>query len=64
MSGGDGGEDGIFRGWWARRPLAVIFSSLVDDPDAPTAPAQFVEACRLLPYGENAATNDTQVGDE
>ncbi len=38
--------------WWARRPLAaaraVIFASLVDDPEAPHAPAEFVEACRTL----------------
>jgi putative DNA methylase len=38
--------------WWARRPLAaaraVIFASLVDDPEAPHAPAPYVEACRAL----------------
>lgn len=38
--------------WWARRPLAacraVIFASLVDDPDAPP---EFVQACRNLPRG-------------
>ncbi len=38
--------------WWARRPLAsvraVIFASLVDDPDDPNAPPAFVEACRAL----------------
>lgn len=49
--------------WWARRPLAacraVIFSSLVDDPDDPDAPPEFVEACRKLPRGKNAAENDT-----
>lgn len=49
--------------WWARRPLAacraVIFSSLVDDPDDPDAPPEFVEACRKLPRGKNAAANDT-----
>ena len=36
--------------WWARRPLAacraVIFASLVDDPDDPEASPEFVEACR------------------
>ncbi|HET6446809.1 MAG TPA: DUF1156 domain-containing protein, partial [candidate division Zixibacteria bacterium] len=36
--------------WWARRPLAacraVIFTSLVDDPDDPEAPLEFVEACK------------------
>jgi putative DNA methylase len=46
--------------WWARRPLAacraVIFSSLVDDPDAPP---EFVQACRNLPRSKNAAENDT-----
>ena len=39
--------------WWARRPLAaaraVIFTSVVDDPDDPNAPPAFVEACRRLP---------------
>jgi putative DNA methylase len=49
--------------WWARRPLAacraVIFTSLVDDPDDPEAPADFVAACRALPRGKNAAANDT-----
>jgi putative DNA methylase len=49
--------------WWARRPLAacraVIFASLVDDPDDPEAPPEFVEACRKLPRGKNAADNDT-----
>ncbi|MBN1429669.1 MAG: DUF1156 domain-containing protein [Anaerolineae bacterium] len=49
--------------WWARRPLAacraVIFSSLVDDPDDPDAPPEFVEACRALPRGKNATANDT-----
>ncbi|MFC2043437.1 DUF1156 domain-containing protein, partial [Chloroflexota bacterium] len=49
--------------WWARRPLAacraVIFTSLVDDPDNPDAPPEFVEACRKLPRGKNAIANDT-----
>lgn len=49
--------------WWARRPLAacraVIFTSLVDDPDDPEAPPEFVAACRRLPAGKNAALNDT-----
>lgn len=49
--------------WWARRPLAacraVIFTSLVDDPDDPHAPPEFVRACRRLPRGKNAAVNDT-----
>jgi len=49
--------------WWARRPLAacraVIFTSLVDDPDDPNAPPEFVEACRSLPRGRNAADLDT-----
>jgi len=49
--------------WWARRPLAaaraVIFSSLVDDPDSPDALPAFVEACRQLPKGANATLNDT-----
>lgn len=49
--------------WWARRPLAatraVIFTSLVDDPDDSNAPPAFVQACRELPKGKNATTNDT-----
>ncbi len=49
--------------WWARRPLAacraVIFTSLVDDPDDPNAPPAFVQACRRLSPGKNAAVNDT-----
>jgi putative DNA methylase len=49
--------------WWARRPLAacraVIFTSLVDDPDDPDAPPAFVAACRNLPRGKNAADHDT-----
>ena len=39
--------------WWARRPLAaaraVIFTSLVDDPNDPNALSAFVEACKRLP---------------
>ncbi|MDE2777657.1 MAG: DUF1156 domain-containing protein, partial [Chloroflexota bacterium] len=39
--------------WWARRPLAaaraVIFTSLVDDPDDPDALPEFVVACKDLP---------------
>ncbi len=56
--------------WWARRPLAacraVIFASLVDDPGDPELtegaappPRAFVEACRRLPLGKNAADHDT-----
>jgi len=49
--------------WWARRPLAaaraVIFTSLVDDPDDPNAPPAFVEACKALPKVKNALENDT-----
>src|SRR5690554_3167629 len=49
--------------WWARRPLAatraVIFTSLVDDPDDPNAPPEFVAACRKLPAGANASVEDT-----
>jgi putative DNA methylase len=49
--------------WWARRPLAacraVIFASLVDDPNDPDAPPAFVQACRELPRGKNTAESDT-----
>ncbi len=45
--------------WWARRPLAaaraVIFASLVDDPDDSHASPAFVAACRNLRYGEEAS---------
>jgi putative DNA methylase len=47
--------------WWARRPLAaaraVIFTSLVDDPDSPDALPAFVEACKGLPIGANVKAN-------
>jgi putative DNA methylase len=47
--------------WWARRPLAaaraVIFASLVDDPDDPHALPAFVEACKALPKGANVDAN-------
>ncbi|MCB9452416.1 MAG: DUF1156 domain-containing protein [Anaerolineaceae bacterium] len=47
--------------WWARRPLAaaraVIFASLVDDPDSPDALPAFVEACNKLPVGVNVKAN-------
>ena len=39
--------------WWSRKPLAttraVIFTSLVDDPDDPDANPAFVTACKHLP---------------
>jgi len=47
--------------WWARRPLAaaraVIFASLVDDPDDPNALPAFVEACSKLSIGANVKAN-------
>ena len=47
--------------WWARRPLAsaraVIFSSLVDDPDDPQAHPDFIAACNDLPAADNVKTN-------
>jgi putative DNA methylase len=49
--------------WWARRPItasrAVIFTSLVDDPDNPNALPEFVEACQALPKGKYAQVEDT-----
>jgi putative DNA methylase len=49
--------------WWARRPLAtsraLIFASLVDDPDNESAPPDYVRACRNLPIGKNSANKDT-----
>ena len=49
--------------WWARRPItasrAIIFTSLVEDPDAPNAPQEFVEACKHLRKGANAQVYDS-----
>ena len=49
--------------WWSRKPLAtaraVVFASLVDDPDDSEASTEFAEACRNLPRGRNAAHSDT-----
>ena len=48
--------------WWARRPLAaaraVIFASLVDDPDDPHANPDFVAECKELRYSELASDRD------
>jgi putative DNA methylase len=42
--------------WWARRPLAacraVLFSSIVDDPGEPAAPAELLERIDRLPVPE------------
>ena len=47
--------------WWSRKPLAttraVIFSSLVDDPDDPQAKPDFIAACNDLPPADNVKTN-------
>ncbi len=47
--------------WWSRKPLAttraVIFSSLVDDPDDPQANPHFIKACNDLPPADNVKTN-------
>jgi putative DNA methylase len=49
--------------WWSRKPLAacraIIFASLVDDPNNDSAPRTFVDACRSLPKGPNASVDDT-----
>lgn len=41
--------------WWARRPLAacraVLFSSLVDDPEEPEAPQEYLDELDKLPGG-------------
>ncbi|OAV44065.1 DUF1156 domain-containing protein [Lewinella sp. 4G2] len=43
--------------WWARRPLpvcrAVVFASLVPDPEDAACPPAFVEAIKLLLKGKN-----------
>ena len=48
--------------WWARRPLAaaraVIFASLVDDPEDPEAHPDFVAECKDLRYSELASDRD------
>lgn len=45
--------------WWARRPLAacraVLFSSLVDDPDEPEAPKEYLAEIDKLPGGASLA---------
>ena len=52
-----------FHKWWAQRPLAacraVLFGSLVDDPNDEQANPAFVEACKQLPVGPNATLLDT-----
>lgn len=49
--------------WWARRPLAaaraMVFASLVDDPDNSDAPSEFVSACKELPKGKYSLLFDT-----
>ena len=48
--------------WWARRPLAaaraVIFASLVDDPEDPEANPDYVAECKDLRYSELASDRD------
>ncbi|MBI3912009.1 MAG: DUF1156 domain-containing protein, partial [Armatimonadetes bacterium] len=43
--------------WWARRPLAacraVLFASLIDDPDQPGVPEALLERIDQLPVPEN-----------
>ncbi|HIE29753.1 TPA: DUF1156 domain-containing protein, partial [Candidatus Poribacteria bacterium] len=42
--------------WWARRPLAasraIVFASLVPDPDNPECPPEFRNAVERLPKDE------------
>ena len=49
--------------WWARRPLAasraVVFASLVPDPDDPACPAEFREA--VDPVAQGPCTHDPEV---
>ena len=50
--------------WWARRPLAaaraVLFASLVPDPDHPDCPADFHDACMNLDgSGHNSQARDS-----
>src|SRR5919202_1754992 len=46
--------------WWARRPLAacraVLFASLVDDPDQPDVPPELLAAIDRLPRPERPHT--------
>lgn len=57
------GHPSSFHLWWARRPIvsarAVIFASLVDDPDNSNASEEYIRACNDLPKGRNAKTEDT-----
>jgi putative DNA methylase len=53
------GNPSAIHKWWAQRPLAaaraVIFSSLVDDPNDADALPAFVQACSELPKPPNFA---------
>jgi putative DNA methylase len=57
------GNPSAIHKWWAQRPLAaaraVLFASLVDDPDSSDALPAFVDACQQLPKGANANIEDT-----
>ena len=52
--------------WWSRKPLAttraVIFASLVDDPDHPDANPDFVAACNDLMYSADKHDADAKYG--
>ena len=52
--------------WWSRKPLAttraVIFASLVDDPDDPAANPAFVAACDALMYSADKHDADAKYG--
>src|SRR5207248_2259176 len=47
--------------WWARRPLAacraVLFASIVDDPDQPDVPPSLLAGIDRLPMPEKRGTN-------
>ena len=53
------GHPATLHKWWGRRPMsatrAVLFSSLVADPDDPEAPTDFIRACEDLPYEGSTA---------
>src|SRR3990172_1778563 len=55
------GHPSAIHKWWSGKPLAasraVVFASLVDDPDSPEALPELIEACKALPKGANVIAN-------
>jgi len=57
-----GNPTGIHK-WWSGKPLAasraVLFASLVDDPESPDISKEYFDACKALPLGKNSQISDT-----